>query len=266
MAIKLNIQKSAESLRLTLTKLGVDLSRLRAQVVMDMDVSGSFDDEHRDGMTNDLMTRLIPWGITFDANGEIDVFTFSNGEQRVHHVGTVTPANVEGYIKREIIEKVPGYRGGTDYSYVLEANLRHFGWLPNGNQPAAPRKSGFFSRTFGGGGNQQSASAPAAVKKERSLVLFVTDGDCSDEGRVEQVLRASQGRGDEVYFLFLAYSNQGGQFKFLQKIADMFDNTGLVIIRDLPAFTSKPDDELNAELIGDELVKWLNAAPAPAVA
>ena len=53
-----------------------------------------------------------------DPDGQMDVFTFSNGKGSVHHVGTVTPEDCEGYIVRNVVDQVPGWNGGTTYSYL----------------------------------------------------------------------------------------------------------------------------------------------------
>jgi hypothetical protein len=144
---------------------------------------------------------------------------------------------------------VPGYNGGTDYSYVLEKNLQHFGWL---SASEAPRK-GFFGGMFG-----SHSSAPAAPQKKRpSLVIFNTDGENTDKARTMEVLEQSQQRGDQVYFLIIAYANGGGRFPFLQEIADRFDNTGVVTIPNLNRWLSQTDEEINDELLGEELIRWL---------
>jgi hypothetical protein len=198
----------------------------------------------------------VPWISLFDQNQAGDFFTFSNGERHAHHVGEINVGNYEDFVLRHVINKVPGWCGGTDYSYVLELNLRHFGWLPNGAAPA--KKKSWLGGVFGGG----KPEAPAAVaEKQRSLVIHLTDGDCNqaDKIRTRGVLKEAQGRGDEVYFIFLAYSNggQAGDFKFLKDLGDEFDNTGLVIIPSIPDFVALDDDALNDQLIGDELVTWL---------
>ena len=45
----------------------------------------------------------------------------------------------------------------------------------------------------------------------------------------------------------------------MQKIAHRFRNTGVVVIRDLEAFVAQSDEELNATLLGPELVAWLKS-------
>lgn len=254
--IKLDLTKSAEALRLDLTKRGVDPAQLRAQVIINMDVSGSFEGEHIKGITNQLMARLLPWGLVFDVNGEIDVFTFSDKEDGAHHVGTVDRNTYDGYVKREIIGKVPRWSSGTDYSHVLRKNLRHFGWIPD--ETKAESKRGFFSKLLG---KPEPAANSSPVKKDRTFVIMITDGEnnSNDKEPTRRLLAESQARQDEVYFLFIGYSSAGAAFSFLKEISDKYANTGLVVIDDLEKFTNMPDDELNELLIGDELVTWLKA-------
>lgn len=252
MSLQLNLEKSKGKLLLSLNKKGINTPPVM-DLGFDLDVSGSFDDEHRDGLTQQLLLRLVPWGMLFDPDQKMDVFTFSDGKHRANYVGVITPDNCDRYIQRNIIDTVEGYNGGTDYSYVIEKNLQHFGWIAGGAfQPM--KKRGFLSALFG-----NSETETVAVEKKRSLIIFVTDGECHprDEERMRSVLAKSEARKDEVYFLLIGISNQGVKFEFLNRISDEFENTGLVIIRDLKGFVSKTDEEINEVLIGDELVNWL---------
>ena len=248
MALQLNLKKSAETLRLSLDKAGI-AADIKAELIFDMDVSGSFEHEHEEGTTSRLVSRLVPYGMVLDPDGKIDVFTFSNGKQNAHHVGTVTPEDSDDYIVRKVIDRVPGWKGGTTYSYVLEANLRHFGWLP-----PEPDTS-FFSRFFG------ISREPEYRAKKRSVVIFVTDGenDPSDDKRTISVLEESERRGDQVYFLFIGACEHEVDFKLLKTISSRFKNTGVVIIRDLDGFVELSDDQLNAKLLGEEMLSWLKS-------
>lgn len=245
MVLQLSLQKAAQSLRLSLDKAGVRPD-FKADLIFDLDVSGSFEHEHEEGTTSKLIARLVPYGMVLDPDGQMDVFTFSHGERSVHHVGTVTPENCEDYVVRNVFGAVPGWAGGTTYSHVLEANLRHFGWLP--------METGWISRFLG-------LSRGAEWKeRKRSIVIFVTDGENenADQARATRILKESEERGDQVYFLFVgACEHAGIDFEFLKKIANRFRNTGLVIIRDLDAFVDLSDEQLNARLLGPELLEWL---------
>ena len=249
--LSLDLNKAAQSLRLSLEKAGV-VSDIKAELIFDIDVSGSFEHEHEEGTTSQLIERLIPYGMVLDPNGAMDVFTFSDGERHVHHVGTVTPADSEGYITREIYGRVPGWNGGTTYSHVLEKNLQHFGWLPCDE---AHGIGSIISRFFGG------KKEPHQHERKRSIIFFVTDGEnhASDEERTIRILRESQDRGDNVYFLFMGICEHNVDFKFIKTIASRFKNTGVVIIHDLEGFVEKSDEEISAELLKPELIDWLKS-------
>lgn len=247
MALTLNLEKSTKSLVLSLEKAGV-LTPPKLEVGFGLDVSGSFEDEHLAGITDQLLTRLVPWGLAFDPDKKVDVFTFSNGPTHVHEVGSVDASNFEGYVPKKIVNKVPGWNGGTDYSYLLEKMLGHFGWAGD-----VVKKASFF------GGLMGKKDAIVKGAKKRSLVIVATDGDNNDKKRTMEVLRASEARKDEVYFLFLGISNQGSRFPFLESIGDQFGNTGFVSISNLRQFVALSDDELNAKLIDTELLNWMKA-------
>ena len=118
MALTLNLEKSRAALKLSLEKKGV-VTPPRMDVGFALDVSGSYEDEHRDGLTNDLLTRLVPWALTFDPDAKLDLATFSDGERGVVALPAVTAANYLGYVNRHVIDRVDGWCGGTDYRHVL---------------------------------------------------------------------------------------------------------------------------------------------------
>lgn len=246
MALQVNLEKATQSLVLSLEKAGITTPPI-LDVGFGMDVSASFEDEHLSGITNDLLTRLVPWGLAFDPDKKVDCFTFSNGPSRVDNPGPVDAKNYENYVANKIIGRVNGWNGGTDYSYLIERVLQHFGWMPKEQESA-----GLLGRLFG---KKSDAGTPA--QKRRSIIIIATDGDNNDKERTRQVLKQSEARKDEVYFIFLGISNQGSTFPFLESIGDQFGNTGYVPISDLRKFVAKSDEELNALLISDELLDWL---------
>lgn len=247
----IDLVKAKEDLKLSLEKKGVSTIP-SADLAFVLDVSGSFNDEHKSGITQTLLERLVPWGMLFDPDQKLDVFTFSNGESYAHHVGDITPATCGGYIHDKIIQKVPGYNGGTDYSYVIEKVLQQFGWMPIETTTSQPT-GGFFGRLMG---KTKTTTTTTQNDKKRSIVLFITDGDNSDRYETKKLLEESEKRGDQVYFLFIGVGT-GSTFPFLKEIGDRFSNTGLVVIKDLKKFVAQTNDELNNQLIGQELVTWL---------
>jgi hypothetical protein len=243
MAFTLDLEKSAAAFSLSLEKAGI-LTPPPVDLVFDLDVSGSFDDEHQDGLTNMLLQRLVPWGMVFDPDKKLDVFTFSDSLSHAHYVGEVTPETCGDYVRRNIINKVPGYNGRTDYSYVLEKNLKHFGWIPSGEKT---------------GGFLGWRSKPKVVEKRRSLVIFVTDGANDDKERTIKVLADSEARGDQVYFMFLGVSNQQTNFRFIDKLGERFGNVGFVAVKNVAEWVKQTDEAINDQLLGEELIDWLKA-------
>lgn len=260
--LTLNLAKSASVLRLALDKAGV--ADVRAETAAIIDVSGSFEHEHEEGTTSILVERLVPYCVVLDPDHKMDVFTFSSGERSAHYVGTVTPNDAGDYVTRNIVGRVPGWNGGTTYSYVIERTLEHFGWKQCEEAHSSAQGTGFLWRVLRAlqDGDGHAHGTPHMHEKRRSLVLFITDGENekSDEARTTWVLEESERRGDQVYFLFIgACEDRNVKFEFVQKIASRFRNTGLVVIRDLEAFVAQSDEELNAALLGPELVQWLKS-------
>ena len=261
MQLELDMEKAKQGLVLSLQKAGIDASKLSMEILFALDVSGSFENEHKSGDTNNLLTRFVPWALTFDPDGKLDLLTYSDGPEHVCRVGEVTIDNYKDYIKKNVIGRVKGWNGGTDYSYVLERAMQIFGWLPGGeDDEAAPvaKKPGIFGSLFG---KKEATPAPVASAApnapRKSLVIFITDGANSDHDRTRKILRASQKRGDDIYFLLIGYSKHGGRFEFLEEIADEFDNTGLVVVSNISNFVNQDDAKLNQQLLGEELVTWL---------
>lgn len=253
MALVCNLEKSTQALTLCLQKAGIATPPIVDLEIL-MDVSGSFEDEHLDGTTNDLLTRFVPWALTFDPDKKLGFSSFSNGPKSVVRTADVTAQNYHSYMRDQVIQKVAGWNGATDYSYAIEEALRNTGWLPTPDEPQKPK--GLFGRLFGGG---QSGAPVAQPMKRRSLIVMPTDGDNSDKDRTRRVLRESEARKDAVYFLFLAISNQGSTFPFLDEIADEFGNTGVVHIPNIKRFVAMSDEDLNQALLGQELLDWLRA-------
>ncbi|MBI5003491.1 VWA domain-containing protein [Candidatus Kaiserbacteria bacterium] len=258
MALKLDLQKSAAKLQLDLSKAGV--TKIPAmELAFDMDVSGSYKDEHKDGTTNALLTRLVPWGMVFDPDKQLDLFTFSRGVGAAHHVDMVTMENYEDFVRRNIIDKVPGWCGGTVYAPVLRANLETFGWVAPELAEASAPSGGFFGKMFGRGASAPGPASAVELNPRKSLVVFNTDGDSDDEAATWRIFEEMERGGYGMFVLFLAVSNQGGTFSFLRKLEGRYKNVGLCVIRDVRRWVEQDDEAINSELITPKLTSWLNA-------
>lgn len=258
--LALDLNKSTTAFRLSLDKAGV-ASDIKAELIVVMDVSGSFEHEHEEGTTSTLLERFVPLAKVLDPDGQFDLITFSDGPNSVQHLGTIDEHNAPNYIIDRVVGRVRGWKGGTTYSYPLEEALRVLGWMPYapGQDPA--KKPRFWERLFGMSPERQAELATPRPKK-RSIVLFVTDGEndpgdtFGDKRRTQAVLKAAQTRGDEVYFLFIG-ACEHEEFDFVEAIAKEFKNTGIVMATDPEAFANLPDEALIAKLLDPELVGWL---------
>jgi len=247
MALQVNMEKSKAALQMCLQKKAPGLTPPVIDIIVAMDVSGSFEDEHRSGMTNDLMTRLVPWGMVFDPDKQIDFYTFSNG-YNVTNVGPVTLNNYEGYIQKNVIKKVLGWNGGTDYAPVLEKIVDERGLLP--------KKAGFLERLVG-----KKSTEPS---KKPIFVWFVTDGENNDEDATRELLSSLAERKVPIYVQFIGVGNGSERelkrkFAFIEQLGEEFDNTGFTPILHLNKFLEQTDEELNETVISEELIKWISS-------
>lgn len=239
MALTLDLQKSRQSLCLNLQKSGITTPP-KIDVAFALDVSGSFDDEHRSGVTNDLMTRLIPWASVFDPDQKMEVYTFSSGASGIHHAGDVNEKNYNRYIQSQIIG-CPGYGSGTDYAHVLAKILQDFGWMAE--------KQGLWGKLMG---------KPTQTLTQRpTLVFVVTDGENADKNATQALMKASSARQDGVYFHFMGVSNQNAVFPFIETLGQEFNNVGFTPVNHVRQWVQKDDEAINNALISKELIQWL---------
>ncbi len=269
---QLDLTKSAAAFRLALNKANVHPD-IKAEVVVVMDVSGSFEHEHEEGTTSILLKRFVPLANEIDPDGQIDLLTFSGGLNSVQYVGTYDIRTADTFMEDKVIDKVKGWNGGTTYSYPLAAALQRLGWLPcddDHGHSHQPKPQGAFSRFLSRLAGNAPEPTPAAVpvaphmhQKKRSIILFVSDGEneSSDMQRTIDLLQASQDRGDEVYFLMIG-ACEHAKFEFVRKIAAKFKNVGVVMATDPEEFVELPDEDLVAELLGTELCDWLSKSAA----
>src|SRR5208283_1739944 len=87
----------------------------KAQVVLMLDISGSFESLYRNGFVQRVIERLVPVAMHFDDNGEMEFYLFESSCRK--HNKNVTASNVDGIINREILGKYSF--GGTQYGPAI---------------------------------------------------------------------------------------------------------------------------------------------------
>lgn len=185
----------------------------KAQVVLALDYSGSMTTLYQKGVVQDTVERILPFGLAFDDNGEVDFYLFHDGV--IPMPEPITLANLDGHINNKVIGK--HQMGGTNYAPVLEKIYSDFTKSPSYDLPPAPaEKKSFFG--FG------KSTAPVMEKPVQTVkmkmpvyVIFITDGNNFDKDRTERIIRRMSNEGFFVQFIGIGWE----QFQFLDKLDDL---------------------------------------------
>ena len=179
------------------------------QVRAVIDTSISMDNFYRGGDRSAVaqtLASLFSIAIVFDDDGKMPVHTFDAycKEQPV-----VTDQNINSYITQNGIGATGG---GTEYAKPIKLIL----------DSVAPAGFGGF------GARKYNQPAP-------TLVIFLTDGNCSDPGATENLIRESADVGP-IFWQFIGIGGSDHSFPFLQKLDDLtgrrFDNADFSWIQD----------------------------------
>lgn len=203
----------------------------KSQVVLALDYSGSMGGLYADGTVQDTVERILPFGLGFDDNGEVDFYLFENHYTKI---APITLKNLDNYINRDVLGKYS--MGGTEYAPVLKAIYKDF----------AEKKGGLFG--FG-----------TSVVEKMDIpvyIIFITDGENSDKRETEEIIRKMSQLGFFIQFIGIGSQN----FRFLSKLDDLdgrkIDNANFF---KCPNISRISDDELY-KLLMSEFPYWLGQA------
>ena len=201
---KVRLSKSVVNLSKTVVDLSkkaqVDLGAVQAQVVVVMDYSGSMSNLYRNGTVQRVINKMVPLGLTFDDNGEIEVYRFDHSYAKMP---TLSIENFENYVQEYMMK---GNMGGTAYAPVLRAIDKDY------------LAGGFMGKLFG---KDKSAQNPV-------FVIFITDGDNSDKPDTNGIITELARKNCFVQFVGVGTADMS----YLEKLDDLegreCDNTGFV--------------------------------------
>lgn len=204
-----------------------------AAVGLCMDISGSMQHLFTGGVVQGIIERVMGLGLNFDDNGAIDVFAFG---LEGHNLGEFKATDFGGAADR--ILKATGLEAGTRYAPVIRLVLNHYGF----------KTGGLLSGLFGG--------AKPAPRKDPVYMLFVTDGENSDQAEAKKaIIDASK---HPVFFQFIGIGAAG--FKFLRELDTMegrfIDNANFFEVRDPTAIA---ESELYEKMTA-EYPSWIQLA------
>jgi len=237
-------------------KKNAGIEHQKAQVVLALDFSGSMDSLYKNGAVQQLLERILPLGLAFDDNNEIDLYLFHDGVIKMPK--TVTRHNLQGFVKDTILGKYA--MGGTRFAPVLSKIVRDFGGNPDNIGPSKTvKKESIFSSLFGK--KKEEVITESVVAKKFDLpvyVIFITDGENGDHMESELVIKAASKYG--IFFQFIGIGTQ--TFTFLRHLDTMtgrlVDNANFFTVKDL---SSKTDQELY-DLLLKEFPHWTGEVKA----
>ena len=232
---KVNLEKHVVSLTKCVVDLskksGVDLGSTRAKVVVVLDYSGSMSSLYTNGTVQRTLNRLVPLGLTFDDNGTIDVFLFSNSYKKLDDLNLL---NYENYVNT-VARSSSMTMGGTSYAPVLRAIIE-----------GDTKQTGFFFI-------KTEYTPPIVDNGDPTFLLFITDGENSDCNATAAIIRKASSMN--VFIQFIGIGNE--QFHYLRRLDDlpgrMRDNTGFSKMQSLD---NASDQELYTNVL-DQFSKWL---------
>ncbi len=206
----------------------LNLTTQKASVVLCLDYSGSMSNLYSNGSVQELVERILPLGLAFDDNGEVEFYLFENGYNKISP--NITAANVAGYIDNQVLRK--GYdMGGTEYAPVIQAVTKDFANIA--------ATGGFLG--MGGKREYKKMDLP-------TFVIFITDGENADHSAAEAAIIEASKAG--IFFQFIGIGS--ASFNFLKKLDTMsgrnIDNANFFSVPDLAA---KSDDELYGLLLNE---------------
>lgn len=191
----------------------------KARVVLVVDFSGSMNSLYKNGTVQDTVERVLPLGLGFDDDGQVDTYIFHHSFKKLPN--NITIKNLDGYVDNEILKKYD--MGATSYAPVIYDIIKEFG-----------NKKALF-----GFGDSQPANEP-------TYVIFITDGNSDDKAESKKAITEASNHG--IFFQFIGIGNE--TFDFLQKLDDLagrrVDNADFFKIQNLSSIS---DDELYNKLM-----------------
>lgn len=183
----------------------------KAQVVLALDYSGSMSHLYKNGTVQETVERILPLGLVFDDNKEVDFYLFENRSTKLP--SNIKLSNLDGYIDKKVIGKY--HMGGTSYAPVLEDIFSEF---------------------------------KSSKMKYPVYVIFITDGENDDRSKTEKIIKEMSKYG--FFIQFVGIGDESFSFlRKLDDLKDRkIDNANFFQIKDL---SKTSDDDLYSSLMSE---------------
>jgi len=251
MTTKISLAKREETLKISLKKAGLQ-ERMTLRVAAALDISGSMNSLYRSGVVSDFVGKLLPFGMLFDDNAEVDMWAFDHGYRELPPATADVYDDYVGNCMRGI-----SISGGTAYAPVMQDIYEsYFGKVESKETQKTTEvveRKGFFNRLFGKTDTVEvtrtvSTYAPSENQMP-AMVFFQTDGENSDDYAVRSLL--SQNINTPVYWFMVGVGSSN--FRSLKALAKDFPNVDFISVEDL-ALT---DADLYDKLLSKEFGEWV---------
>lgn len=240
MTIQFNLEKSKETLQFVLEKHNVTTIN-PSQVHLAFDVSGSFDDEHSNGYTQQLLNRIVPFSMLFDKNQTLDSYVFSDGAEVLDDINI---SNYADYVRNKI-QRSRIYNQGTQYLPIFKLLVE--------KSTEDKKKVGFFGKMFG-----KQTEVKTESLQDKHIVFFITDGDAYDQNQAKQFLDQAIKSNPNLFFVFISIGNQPFQF-FNNNYKDTsYSNYFNLTPSQLRNLKDAKDEDLFEMIINPSLEAWMN--------
>lgn len=247
MTEKVSLKKRSDAVKVSLKKSGVAKEKVTLRVGCALDISGSMQGNFASGRVSDLVDRLLPVADQFDDNGEIDMWAFNTSSRELP---PATPANYGGYVEKEL--RGLNINGGTNYAPVIEDIAHHYFGKEDVLVSKEEKPTGFFGKLFGQTKTVSTYETRAVTESEiPALVFFISDGEASDTGATDRLM--TQLRDEKVYWVMIGIG-AANQFRFMQLLADQYENVGFINFKSLDL----TDEQIYDSIINGELANWIN--------
>lgn len=262
MSEKISLVKRQEKLVISLKKKKI--AQITLRVASALDISGSMQSLYRNGTVSDFVGKLLPFGMQFDDNQQIDMWAFNNYSSELPPATAAVYDDYVGKCMRNV-----SINGGTSYAPVIQAIYdEYFGGVPMKTvtreievQEQRP-VSGFFAKLTGKTETvtvkktvtEQVPDTSVSVDTTPAMVFFQTDGENNDESAVRTVL--DRNKGKPIYWFMVGVGN--ARFSFLKALADEYDNVAFIGIDDLDL----SDEALYDKLLSEEFGQWVEKVGA----
>lgn len=250
--VSFDLKKQVEVLSFALEKAGIKINPCQVHLVFD--VSYSFNDEHRDGYTQQLLNRFVPFSMLFDKNHTLDSYVFGHDCEKLDDINET---NYTDYVKKHI-QKSDCYNGGTNYLPIFKLLVSSTNLAEQVVTTSVEQPTGFFGKLFGK--PKEVSNVSYKETDEKHLVFFITDGAAQDQKMAKEYLDNVLKTVSNPYFVFISISDDGRPFPFF---ADNYADTNYscyfdIAKCDLKDLVNKSDDYLYEKIITPSLTEWMN--------